>query len=427
MRDLNINLDFIQDINSKLKMKKLLDKIEIVLKNHSTESTDFLDPYEIKLSKSILNQISEIGYLEYGGIDEAERKIIYLFPEYLKFSELDDKIGYLQVELLKDLSHRDYLGSILALGIVREKIGDILIYKDKTIFIVKKEIKDYILMNLSQIGNTPVNIYESGTKPIGDLLENFDEFQIHASSLRLDIVLSSIYNISRSESLKKIKSNHVKINWEQVDKPTKLICEGDTLSLKGFGRSKIFSFKGPSRKGKHIIIVRKLKWWSDAMITPLDIQNKNFKKSIMGFNQNQVNSFLQEMIEDYEAMYKENISYKERINLISDQLNQFKTLEETLKTTLLVAQKSADELTLNARNKAEMILENAEDKGQKIIDKKQEDVKHIQEEYEFLKKELFIFKTRFSSFLQSQLTSLDEFYLEVEKKQVIQDLVVSEE
>ena len=163
------------------------------------------------------------------------------------------------------------------------------------------------------------------------------------------------------------------------------------------------------------------------MITPLDIQNKNFKKSIMGFNQNQVNSFLQEMIEDYEAMYKENISYKERINLISDQLNQFKTLEETLKTTLLVAQKSADELTLNARNKAEMILENAEDKGQKIIDKKQEDVKHIQEEYEFLKKELFIFKTRFSSFLQSQLTSLDEFYLEVEKKQVIQDLVVSEE
>ena len=82
MKDLNINLDFIQDINSKLKMKKLLDKIEIVLKNHSTESTDFLDPYEIKLSKSILNQISEIGYLEYGGIDEAERKIIYLWYKW---------------------------------------------------------------------------------------------------------------------------------------------------------------------------------------------------------------------------------------------------------------------------------------------------------------------------------------------------------
>lgn len=163
------------------------------------------------------------------------------------------------------------------------------------------------------------------------------------------------------------------------------------------------------------------------MITPLDIQNKKFKKSFSGFDQTEVNLFLQEMIEDYEAMYKENISHKEKINLLTDQLNQFKTLEETLKTTLLVAQKSADELTLNARNKAEIIIDNAEEKGQKIVDKRKEDVKHIQEEYEFLKKELFIFKTRFSSFLQSQLTSLDEFYLDIEKGQLTENKPKQEE
>lgn len=134
------------------------------------------------------------------------------------------------------------------------------------------------------------------------------------------------------------------------------------------------------------------------MITPLDIQNKKFKKSFRGFNPTEVNFFLQEMIEDYETMYKENITHKEKINLLSEQLNQFKTLEETLKSTLLVAQKSADELTLNARNKAEIIINNAEDKGNKIVDKRIKDVKHIENEYEFLKKELFIFKTRFSSF-----------------------------
>lgn len=154
------------------------------------------------------------------------------------------------------------------------------------------------------------------------------------------------------------------------------------------------------------------------MITPLDIQNKNFKKTFRGFSQTEVNLFLQEMIEDYEAMYKENINYKEKINLLSEQLNQFKTLEETLKKTLLVAQKSADELTLNARNKAEIIINNAEDKGNKIVDKRKDDVKHIQEEYDFLKKEIFIFKTRFNSFLQSQLTSLEEFYLDIEKSGV---------
>lgn len=162
------------------------------------------------------------------------------------------------------------------------------------------------------------------------------------------------------------------------------------------------------------------------MITPLDIQNKNFNKSFRGFNQTEVNLFLQEMIVDYEAMYKENISYKEKIYLLSEQLNQFKTLEETLKKTLLVAQKSADELTLNARNKAELILSNAEEKGQEIIDKKAEDVNHIQKEYDFLSKELFIFKTRFSSFLQSQLTSLNDFYLELENKHISEETINQE-
>ena len=102
------------------------------------------------------------------------------------------------------------------------------------------------------------------------------------------------------------------------------------------------------------------------MITPLDIQNKNFKKSFKGYSQTEVNSFLQEMIEDYEVMYKENISHKDKICLLTEQLNQFKTLEETLKSTLLVAQKSADELTLNARNKAEVIIDSADNKGRKI-------------------------------------------------------------
>lgn len=157
------------------------------------------------------------------------------------------------------------------------------------------------------------------------------------------------------------------------------------------------------------------------MITPLDIQNKNFRKTLKGFSQNEVNSFLQEMIEDYEEMYKENIAYKDKILSLSEQINQYKTLEETLKTTLLLAQKSADEVTLNARNKAELIIEGAEDRGQKIVEKNKEEVKYIRDEYEFLKKELFIFKTRFSSFLQSQLSNLDEFYTEIEKNQVTED------
>lgn len=421
MKDIDINLDFIEDVNSKLKMKKIIDKIRIILKSHTLEVTDFLDPYELKIGISIIRQVQGISYLPYGGGKDSERNILYIFPDYMDFIDLDDEIAYLQIDRIEGLSHRNYLGSILALGVKRDKLGDILLYKKSVIFIVKREIKNFIIMNLSQIASNSICISEVREKPCENPIESFEEFQIFTSSLRLDNILSSIYKLSRAEILKKIKSNDVKVNWEPIKKPTRTLNEGDVISLKGFGRSKIQAYKGQSRKDKNILIVRKLKWWSDVMITPLDIQNKNFRKTLMGFSQNEVNSFLQEMIEDYEEMYKENIAYKDKILSLSEQINQYKTLEETLKTTLLLAQKSADEVTLNARNKAELIIEGAEDRGQKIVEKNKEEVKYIRDEYEFLKKELFIFKTRFSSFLQSQLSNLDEFYTEIEKNQVTED------
>lgn len=151
------------------------------------------------------------------------------------------------------------------------------------------------------------------------------------------------------------------------------------------------------------------------MITPLDIQNKNFKKSFRGFNSKEVSSFLSEMISDYERMYKENIEYKDKINILKDQIRQYQTMEETLKSTLLVAQQAADEVTVNARNKAAIIIENAENIGQKNIEKSYEDVREIKKEYEYLQKELFVFKTRYKSFLNSQLLSLEEYCVNIDK------------
>lgn len=151
------------------------------------------------------------------------------------------------------------------------------------------------------------------------------------------------------------------------------------------------------------------------MITPLDIQNKEFKRTFRGYNAKSVDIFLDEIIDDYEKLYKENIEFKDKINMLADQLRQYNTLEETLKSTLIVAQTTADEVTGTARQKAENIIENAELTGKKLIDNAREDVRNIKNEYEYLKKEIFIFKTRYQSFIQAQLISLEEFYKEVER------------
>lgn len=153
------------------------------------------------------------------------------------------------------------------------------------------------------------------------------------------------------------------------------------------------------------------------MITPLDIENKEFKKKLIGYNPKNVDSFFEDLMEDYEKIYKENIELKDKVNMLADQIRQYNTLEETLKSTLIVAQSTADEVTTSARKKAENIIEEAEGDSREIKYKAREDVKEIKEEYRLLKKEIFMFKTRFKSFIEAQLLTLEDFYLEINENE----------
>lgn len=81
--NLEEDLSHIKDPEIKIKMRRIIDKIQMVLRNYSEEATDFLDPYERLLAKSLINKFSDLKYIEYGGLEDAERKIITIFPDYL--------------------------------------------------------------------------------------------------------------------------------------------------------------------------------------------------------------------------------------------------------------------------------------------------------------------------------------------------------
>lgn len=244
-------LEHIKDKNQILNMRKVMDKIEIALNKSIVQVTDFLDPYERRLSKSILNRFMDIEYEEVGGIDEAERKIIIIYPHYIQIEELDCYIAAISIESKDEiLSHRDFLGGILNLGINRSKIGDILIHEGSAQAIVKKEIADYILTNLTRIGKEKVNVREI---PISHLQPGHVEYLIKKttlSSLRLDVLISGTLNLSRNDSQKLISSERVKVNWEPIDKIWKDIKEGDIISVKGYGRFILNSIEGTSKKGR---------------------------------------------------------------------------------------------------------------------------------------------------------------------------------
>ncbi len=159
------------------------------------------------------------------------------------------------------------------------------------------------------------------------------------------------------------------------------------------------------------------------MLTPLDIQNKEFGKAFRGYKETEVDSFLDEIIIDYERIYKENLELKDKLVILSERLKQYNDLEETLKETLVVAQNTADEVTSTARQKSKLIIEEAENEARKIAKEAYEEVRDIEEQYGFLKKEIFIFKTRFKSFMESQLIALDDYYDEMEDIDVDQENV----
>ena len=195
------------------KMRQVLDNVEMVLNNHRLESTDFLDPYERYLARTVLNRFEDIKYLEDGGLDESERKIISLYPFYFQEEEIEEKISFLKIEFPRvELAHKDFLGAILNLGISREKLGDLYIHSGYTFVIVKREIKDYILYNLTKISNFNVRIKEIEREALEASEKEYKEINKFVSSLRLDSTISAIYNLSRQKSLKLIKSDRVKIN-----------------------------------------------------------------------------------------------------------------------------------------------------------------------------------------------------------------------
>jgi len=144
------------------------------------------------------------------------------------------------------------------------------------------------------------------------------------------------------------------------------------------------------------------------MITPLDIQNKEFKKSVRGYNQAQVDAFLDQIMVDYEQLYKENLEMKEQLERDTKQVEKYQQMEETLKQTLVVAQSTADELRSNALKKADLTVEEAELRAKEIIANAKNELERIKVRQDELLHQLQIFKTRFRTLLQAQLENMSE-------------------
>lgn len=152
------------------------------------------------------------------------------------------------------------------------------------------------------------------------------------------------------------------------------------------------------------------------MITPLDIENKKFSKQMMsGYNVEEVDEFLDQVVENYEELYKENSRLKESLSRVNEKLEHYEKLEATIQNTLLLAQNAADQAKESSEKQAELIIGNANETAQRILDKAHGDVISINDEYEKVKEEFIKFRAKFRGFMNTQLQTFDELEKDLTK------------
>ena len=143
-------------------------------------------------------------------------------------------------------------------------------------------------------------------------------------------------------------------------------------------------------------------------LTPLDIHNKEFRKAFRGYEEEEVDEFLDQLAKEYETVYKENLNLKEMLATKDSNIGQYKDIEDTLKKTLVVAQQTADEMRASATREAEVILQEARLRAEQMAAAAEEKARKILKDYEDVQKDAQIFRVKFRSFLQSQLALIDD-------------------
>jgi len=142
-------------------------------------------------------------------------------------------------------------------------------------------------------------------------------------------------------------------------------------------------------------------------ITSMDINNKEFKKGLRGYNADEVDEFLDKVAEEYEIIYKENSTLREKANFLEEKLEHHVTIESTIQSTLVLAQNAAEQVKISAQKEAELIIKNANDSSQNLLDKSHNDVLKVNDEYDKIKQEFAKFRTKFRNFMNCQLEMFD--------------------
>lgn len=229
---------------------------------YAPKLTGFLNPRERQIIRSVVGSAEDVHVSFFGGHPFAERKRGLFHPSYFEPEETDFDVELLEVgypQKFAAISHPHILGSLMGLGLTREKFGDILNEQERFQVIVAKEVTSYLHAHFDHVGKVPVTLIEKMLSEAVYSVEEWREQSVTVSSMRLDAVIGSLPSMARQKAQQLIKSGAVKVNWKAVDQSSFECAQGDMISVRGIGRMKILSIEGQTKKEKWRITLGILK------------------------------------------------------------------------------------------------------------------------------------------------------------------------
>lgn len=245
-----------KDGGDRLLTAQIEDKIRTCSEQYVMTHTAFLDMRQATLAEKAASDAGARRLL-FGGFPDAERRVMIFLPDYMdEEAALDPEncpLSLLKVESPKGsrpLTHRDYLGSLMNLGIKREVVGDIVVREGGADIVILREMEDYLLSSWARAGRNSLSVRTAPLSEFDPGEIKTEELRDTVASLRLDAVISSVFRLSRGRAQEAVRQGLIYVNGMQCLKADAEVKAGDKLVLRGKGKAVLKEAGGLSRKGR---------------------------------------------------------------------------------------------------------------------------------------------------------------------------------
>lgn len=238
----------------------ILDKYEQCRQRNLPTNTAFLSPAEAQSARELLHAAAvHDGFAFLGGYEGAERRMLFFLPNWQEEADAADEMAFVRARWheSEQLTHRDLLGSLMALGVTRDTLGDILVSGESADLIVSAGVAPYLLDNWTSAGRTALRLTRIDADALNVPEQKVKEIRDTVATLRLDAVTAAGFSMSRGKAAELIAAGRVQKNYRETTKGDAPVVQGDVISARGLGKFEVAEVGGLSKKGRTGILLRR--------------------------------------------------------------------------------------------------------------------------------------------------------------------------